>query len=78
METCAWFSSPDGSDLQKFPPTDVIDGRRQQLVGKIQERYGLAREEAERRTDESIKFMKTLPDETNSFEAARVRRVGRG
>lgn len=27
----------------------VIEGRRDQLVGRIQERYGLAREEAERR-----------------------------
>ena len=27
---------------------DVIDGRRDQLLGKIQERYGIARDEAER------------------------------
>lgn len=27
----------------------VIEGRRDQLVGRIQERYGLAREEVERR-----------------------------
>lgn len=26
---------------------DVIDGRREQLVGKIQERYGVAKDEAE-------------------------------
>ena len=26
----------------------VIEGRRDQLVGKIQERYGIAKEEAER------------------------------
>ena len=26
----------------------VVEGRRDQLVGRIQERYGLAREEAER------------------------------
>lgn len=26
---------------------DVIDGRREQLVGKIQERYGIAKDEAE-------------------------------
>jgi uncharacterized protein YjbJ (UPF0337 family) len=57
---------------------DVIDGRRPELVGKIQERYGLARVEAERQADEFIKSMKTLPDETNTFEAERARRVGRG
>ena len=26
---------------------DLIDGRREQLVGKIQERYGIAKDEAE-------------------------------
>lgn len=26
----------------------VVDGRREQLVGKLQERYGIAKEEAER------------------------------
>jgi uncharacterized protein YjbJ (UPF0337 family) len=39
---------------------DVIDGRRQQLVGRIQERYGLAREVAEKQADE---FLKTLKSE---------------
>ena len=27
---------------------DIIDGRMQQLIGKLQERYGIAREEAEK------------------------------
>jgi uncharacterized protein YjbJ (UPF0337 family) len=39
---------------------DVIDGRRQQLVGRIQERYGIAREAAETQADE---FLKTLKSE---------------
>ncbi|HLJ15652.1 MAG TPA: PqqD family peptide modification chaperone [Bryobacteraceae bacterium] len=39
---------------------DVIDGRRQQLVGRIQERYGIAREAAEKQADE---FLKTLKSE---------------
>jgi uncharacterized protein YjbJ (UPF0337 family) len=26
---------------------DVIDGQREQLAGKLQERYGIAKEEAE-------------------------------
>jgi len=30
---------------------DVIAGKRDQLVGRIQERYGIAREEAERQAD---------------------------
>lgn len=31
---------------------DKINGRRDQLVGRIQESYGIAREEAEKQVDE--------------------------
>ena len=31
---------------------DVIAGRRQQLLGRIQERHGIARAEAERQVDD--------------------------
>ena len=31
---------------------DVIDGRREQLLGKLQERQGLAREAAEKQTSD--------------------------
>lgn len=37
---------------------DVIDGRRQQLVGRIQERYGIAREVAEKQADEFVRALK--------------------
>jgi len=30
---------------------DVLDGQRDQLVGRVQERYGIAKEEAERQVD---------------------------
>jgi uncharacterized protein YjbJ (UPF0337 family) len=30
---------------------EVVEGRRQELVGKIQERYGIAKDEAERQVD---------------------------
>jgi uncharacterized protein YjbJ (UPF0337 family) len=36
---------------------DVVEGRRQELVGKIQERYGIARNEAERQVDTWIRNM---------------------
>ena len=49
---------------------DVIDGRRQQLVGKIQERYGLARDAAESQADE---FVRSLKEE----DAAQARRAAR-
>jgi uncharacterized protein YjbJ (UPF0337 family) len=50
---------------------DVIDGRRQQLVGRIQERYGIAREAAEKQADE---FLKTLKSE--DVEEDRAYRAG--
>jgi uncharacterized protein YjbJ (UPF0337 family) len=31
---------------------DVINGQREQLIGKIQERYGIAKDEAQRQVDE--------------------------
>lgn len=31
---------------------DVAEGRRDQLVGKIQQKYGIAKEEAERQVDD--------------------------
>lgn len=31
---------------------DVAEGRREQLVGRIQERYGIAKDEAERQLSE--------------------------
>jgi uncharacterized protein YjbJ (UPF0337 family) len=34
---------------------DQIAGRRDQFVGKIQERYGIAKEEAQRKADEWLK-----------------------
>ena len=36
---------------------DVISGRREQLVGKLQERYGIARDDAERRADSWIQTL---------------------
>lgn len=35
---------------------EYIDGKQESLVGKLQERYGIAKEEAQKRADE---FMKT-------------------
>jgi uncharacterized protein YjbJ (UPF0337 family) len=46
----------------------VINGRRQQLVGKIQERYGIAREVAE---DQAEEFVKALREENKAEAKAR-------
>lgn len=34
---------------------EVIAGERDQLIGRIQERYGIAREEAEKQADAFVK-----------------------
>jgi len=39
---------------------DVIAGKREQLVGRIQERYGLGKDEAEKQVD---KFAASFKDE---------------
>jgi uncharacterized protein YjbJ (UPF0337 family) len=41
---------------------EVIAGKRESLVGKLQERYGLAKEDAQKKTDEWLKAYKS-PDE---------------
>ncbi|MGB2590193.1 MAG: PqqD family peptide modification chaperone [Candidatus Acidiferrum sp.] len=39
---------------------EMIAGRRDQLIGRLQERYGIAKEEAEKRANE---FIDSLADE---------------
>ncbi len=53
---------------------DVINGKRQQLVGRIQERYGIAREEAEKQADEFVKGLRAADEAAAS--APKTRRVG--
>jgi uncharacterized protein YjbJ (UPF0337 family) len=35
----------------------VVEGRRNELIGKIQERYGIAKDEAERQVDRWVRNM---------------------
>ena len=51
---------------------DVIAGQKDQLVGKIQERYGIQKDEAQRQVDDWNKTM----DEDNVEERDRLRRAG--
>ena len=44
----------------------AIDGRREQLVGRIQERYGIQKDVAEKQADE---FVKALKQEARSARA---------
>lgn len=41
---------------------EVIAGKRDSLIGKLQERYGLAKEDAQRKADEWLKSYRS-PDE---------------
>ncbi|HEV7968625.1 MAG TPA: CsbD family protein [Candidatus Acidoferrales bacterium] len=49
---------------------DVIAGRRQQLTGRIQERYGIAKDVAEKQADEFIAALKEEDREERSAHRA--------
>jgi uncharacterized protein YjbJ (UPF0337 family) len=57
----------------------VIGGKKDQLVGKIQERYGMAREQAQREVDDYVNTLRAdasdTQDETQGM-AGRARRAG--
>lgn len=48
-----------------------IGGRRDQFIGKVQERYGLAKEEAQRRVDEWVNAVKMEPEKTSQASSTR-------
>jgi uncharacterized protein YjbJ (UPF0337 family) len=60
----------------KLTDTDleVIHGRREVLVGKIQEHYGIAKEEAHRQVDE---FFKSLSAAESGERSEKARGAGR-
>ena len=52
---------------------DVINGQQEQLIGKIQERYGIAREAAEKQVDEWHEAVERESEmETSSLERWRA------
>jgi uncharacterized protein YjbJ (UPF0337 family) len=57
---------------------DVIDGRRQQLVGKLQERYGTAKSAAEKQADEFVKSLNEQAAEEDAAERRTARKAARG
>jgi uncharacterized protein YjbJ (UPF0337 family) len=46
----------------------VIAGRRDQLIGRIQERYGIAKEEATREVDAFMKSLDAESSRVSSFD----------
>jgi uncharacterized protein YjbJ (UPF0337 family) len=51
---------------------DVIEGQKDQLVGKVQERYGIAKEEAQKQVDEWNRINRDA--ENREVEAERQRK----
>ena len=49
---------------------DVVGGRRDQLIGKIQERYGIAKEAAEVQLDEFVSGLKEEEKTTTKAHGA--------
>jgi uncharacterized protein YjbJ (UPF0337 family) len=52
---------------------EVVRGRRDQLIGKIQERYGIVRQEAEKQVDE---FARSFRSEESTQEVPQANREG--
>ncbi|HXX13794.1 MAG TPA: CsbD family protein [Candidatus Eremiobacteraceae bacterium] len=51
----------------------TIKGKRDELVGRLQQRYGIAKDQAERQIDE---FMYSLNDSTAAGDPSRARGAG--
>jgi len=51
----------------------MIAGNRDKLIGKVQERYGIAKEEAQRRADEWLKSIGTVEHEERTEHQERTR-----
>lgn len=51
---------------------DVIEGNRQQLVGKVQEYYGVTKESAEKQVDEFVTSLRAIQEDAT----AQARRAG--
>ena len=47
---------------------DVINGQQDQLIGKVQQRYGIAKEEAQKQVDE---FMRSHSQNANESDLQR-------
>ncbi len=56
---------------------DVIAGKRDQLVGRIQEAYGMTKEQAQREVEEYVRTMPAAADfDDPTTAASKARRAG--
>ena len=51
---------------------EVIDGKHEQLIGKVQEKYGIAREAAQKQVDE---WNATLPHDSEAEDRTMARKA---
>jgi uncharacterized protein YjbJ (UPF0337 family) len=51
-----WWGKLTDDDL------DVIDGNRDQLIGKLQERYGYSKDQAAQEVNERLKELDSMPE----------------
>jgi uncharacterized protein YjbJ (UPF0337 family) len=72
METVLWQSQGKWGKLTD-DDLEVVRGRRDQLIGKIQERYGIVRTEAEKQVDE---FARSFRSEESTQEVPQANREG--
>jgi len=52
-----------------------VAGKRDQLVGKVQERYGIAKEQAQQEVDEYVRTMRAEDEATRP--ASQAQRAGK-
>jgi|HubBroStandDraft_4_1064222.scaffolds.fasta_scaffold201902_3 uncharacterized protein YjbJ (UPF0337 family) len=55
----------------------VIAGRREQLIGRLQERYGIAKEVAAQQADEFVRALTSTSDDDIAEERARAEKRAR-
>jgi len=55
---------------------DVIAGKRDQFIGRIQELYGMSKEQAQREVDDYIRSMPAASEVEDPTTANKARRAG--
>ena len=55
---------------------DAIAGKRDQLIGRIQELYGMSKEQAQREVEDYVRSMPSATDVDEPSIASKARRAG--
>jgi uncharacterized protein YjbJ (UPF0337 family) len=57
---------------------EVVGGRRDQLIGKIQERYGIVKQEAEKQVDEFVRSFRSEDSTEGTHPIPKEKKRGAG